>query len=88
MPCMGECVASVVACYMYTHDALCAAVRLMLEALITFLPTPAEGAVGSLTCSDDQRRKLAREVSLVSMLWVCVLATLTRAITIRGCHAM
>lgn len=34
----------------------------MLEALITFLPTPAEGAVGSLSYSDDERRKLAQEV--------------------------
>ena len=36
-------------------------VRLILEALISFLPTPADGALGALDWSSAERRKLARE---------------------------
>lgn len=36
-------------------------IRLMLEALISFLPTKGEGAVGALDYSDEERKKLAIE---------------------------
>jgi ubiquitin-conjugating enzyme E2 J1 len=35
--------------------------RTALTALIAFFPTPGEGALGSLTTSDEQRRRLAQE---------------------------
>ena len=34
-------------------------IRLILEALISFLPTPADGAIGALDWSAEERRKLA-----------------------------
>ncbi len=42
-------------------------VRTILEALIVFLPTPGEGAVGALDWPDDERRRLAKE----SVKWCC-----------------
>ena len=36
-------------------------IRLILEALISFLPTPADGALGALDYSPADRRKLAKE---------------------------
>ena len=38
-------------------------VRLILEALISFLPTPADGAIGALDWTPAERRKLAGESS-------------------------
>eukprot|EP00588_Corethron_pennatum_P026989 CAMPEP_0194326888 /NCGR_PEP_ID=MMETSP0171-20130528/38760_1 /TAXON_ID=218684 /ORGANISM="Corethron pennatum, Strain L29A3" /LENGTH=354 /DNA_ID=CAMNT_0039086641 /DNA_START=5 /DNA_END=1069 /DNA_ORIENTATION=+ len=35
-------------------------VRLILEALISFLPTPADGAIGSLSWTKTERRRLAK----------------------------
>lgn len=35
-------------------------IRLILEALIAFLPTPADGAIGSLNYTPEERRKLAK----------------------------
>ena len=46
------------------HFGTCAqawGVRLILEALISFLPTPADGALGALDWSSAERRKLAQE---------------------------
>jgi hypothetical protein len=39
------------------------AVRLILEALISFFPTDPKGAVGSLDWTPQERRRLAAEVS-------------------------
>lgn len=36
-------------------------IRLILEALISFLPTPADGAIGALDWTPEERRKLAKE---------------------------
>ena len=36
-------------------------IRLILEALISFLPTPADGAIGSLDWSKEERRRLAKK---------------------------
>ena len=36
-------------------------IRLILEALISFLPTPADGALGALDWTSEERKKLARE---------------------------
>ena len=36
-------------------------IRLILEALISFLPTPADGAIGALDWTSEERKKLARE---------------------------
>merc|ERR1719221_603316 len=36
-------------------------IRLILEALISFLPTPADGALGSLNWTSEERKKLAKE---------------------------
>ena len=36
-------------------------IRLILEALISFLPTPADGAIGALDWTSDERKKLALE---------------------------
>lgn len=36
-------------------------IRLILEALISFLPTPADGALGALDYSPEDRRKLAKQ---------------------------
>mmetsp|Transcript_9324 Transcript_9324/g.18462 ORF Transcript_9324/g.18462 Transcript_9324/m.18462 type:complete len:382 (+) Transcript_9324:81-1226(+) len=36
-------------------------VRLILEALISFLPTPADGAIGALDWTKEERKKLAKE---------------------------
>ncbi|KAL7516037.1 hypothetical protein ACHAWX_001095 [Stephanocyclus meneghinianus] len=36
-------------------------IRLILEALISFLPTPADGAIGALDWTKEERQKLARE---------------------------
>jgi ubiquitin-conjugating enzyme E2 J1 len=36
-------------------------IRLILEALISFLPTPADGAIGALDWTKEERVKLARE---------------------------
>jgi ubiquitin-conjugating enzyme E2 J1 len=43
------------------HTPCCAAwgIRLILEALISFLPTPADGAVGALDWSSNERKRLA-----------------------------
>lgn len=35
-------------------------IRLILEALISFLPTPADGAIGALDWSKDERKRLAK----------------------------
>jgi len=35
-------------------------IRLILEALISFLPTPADGAIGALDWSKEERRRLAK----------------------------
>ena len=40
----------------------------MLEALISFMPTPGEGAVGALDAAPDERRRLA---ALVRPRGVC-----------------
>lgn len=42
-------------------------IRLLLEALISFLPTPADGAIGALDWSPAERRRLAKE----SVNFVC-----------------
>ena len=34
-------------------------IRLILEALIAFLPTPADGAIGSLNWTPKERKRLA-----------------------------
>ena len=34
-------------------------IRLILEALISFLPTPADGAIGALDWSKEERKRLA-----------------------------
>lgn len=39
-----------------------AAVRTMLEAIISFLPTEGQGAIGALDWTPRERRKLAEEV--------------------------
>ena len=36
-------------------------IRLILEALISFLPTPADGAIGALDWTKEERQKLAKE---------------------------
>ncbi|KAL7535549.1 hypothetical protein ACHAXR_006561 [Thalassiosira sp. AJA248-18] len=36
-------------------------IRLILEALISFLPTPADGALGALDWTSEERKKLAKE---------------------------
>jgi ubiquitin-conjugating enzyme E2 J1 len=36
-------------------------IRLILEALISFLPTPADGAIGSLDWSSTERKRLAKQ---------------------------
>jgi len=36
-------------------------IRLILEALISFLPTPADGALGALDWTSEERKKLARK---------------------------
>uniref|UniRef100_A0AC34QE17 UBC core domain-containing protein n=1 Tax=Panagrolaimus sp. JU765 TaxID=591449 RepID=A0AC34QE17_9BILA len=38
-----------------------------LVALIAFMTTPGQGAIGALDCSDQQRRKLAKD----SLKWCC-----------------
>jgi Ubiquitin-conjugating enzyme len=42
-------------------------IRLLLEALISFLPTPADGAIGALDWTSAERKRLARE----SLNFVC-----------------
>jgi ubiquitin-conjugating enzyme E2 J1 len=42
-------------------------IRLILEALISFLPTPADGAIGSLDWSSQERKRLAT----ASQSWKC-----------------
>lgn len=42
-------------------------VRTLLTALIAFLPTKAEGAIGAIDMSDNERRQLARQ----SRTWYC-----------------
>lgn len=42
-------------------------VRLILEALIAFLPSPADGAIGALDWSSAERKRLAKE----SVNWSC-----------------
>merc|ERR1711862_467790 len=36
-------------------------IRLILEALISFLPTPADGAIGALDWTKEERRRVAKE---------------------------
>lgn len=36
-------------------------IRLILEALISFLPTPADGAIGAIDWTSEERKKLAKE---------------------------
>jgi len=36
-------------------------IRLILEALISFLPTPADGAIGALDWTSEERKRLAKE---------------------------
>mmetsp|Transcript_7602 Transcript_7602/g.16160 ORF Transcript_7602/g.16160 Transcript_7602/m.16160 type:complete len:330 (-) Transcript_7602:258-1247(-) len=38
-------------------------IRLILEALISFLPTPADGAIGSLDWTKEERKRLAKKSS-------------------------
>lgn len=40
------------------------AVRLILEALISFMPTPGEGAVGAIDMPAEDRRILAQQVRI------------------------
>eukprot|EP00043_Microstomoeca_roanoka_P027003 m.13282 g.13282 ORF g.13282 m.13282 type:complete len:327 (-) comp7208_c0_seq1:106-1086(-) len=42
-------------------------IRTVLVALMAFLPSPSRGAVGSIDCSKEERRKLARQ----SVTWTC-----------------
>ncbi|KAG7362196.1 ubiquitin-conjugating enzyme [Nitzschia inconspicua] len=42
-------------------------IRLILEALISFLPTPADGAIGALDWSSKERKRLAK----ASQSWKC-----------------
>ncbi|OQR90751.1 ubiquitin-conjugating enzyme E2 [Achlya hypogyna] len=42
-------------------------VRLILEALISFMPTKGEGAIGALDFTAEERKKLAKE----SVVWSC-----------------
>jgi len=42
-------------------------IRLILEALISFLPTPADGAIGALNWSSKERKRLAKK----SVEWCC-----------------
>lgn len=44
-------------------------IRLILEALISFLPTPADGAIGALDWSSTERKRLAAK----STSWQCAL---------------
>lgn len=51
-------------------------VRLILEALISFLPTPGNGALGSLDWTPDERKALATE----SREWECAKCGLAKAL--------
>lgn len=42
-------------------------IRLILEALISFLPTPADGAIGALDWTSEERKKIAKQ----SQTFVC-----------------
>ena len=42
-------------------------VRLILEALISFMPTKGEGAIGALDLSADERKRLAKLVRVVEI---------------------
>eukprot|EP00536_Pseudo-nitzschia_multiseries_P008240 jgi/Psemu1/66422/estExt_Genemark1.C_2070029 len=42
-------------------------IRLILEALISFLPTPGDGAIGALDYKPEERRRLAK----LSQTWCC-----------------
>jgi ubiquitin-conjugating enzyme E2 J1 len=42
-------------------------IRLILEALISFLPTPADGAIGALDWKPEERKRLAKQ----SQQWSC-----------------
>ncbi len=37
-------------------------VRTILEAVISFFPIESEGAIGSITCSSEMRKRFAKEV--------------------------
>ena len=43
-------------------------VRLILEALISFMPTNGEGAIGALDFSADERKRLAKLVRVVGIV--------------------
>lgn len=46
----------------------CLVVRTMLEALISFLPTEGEGAIGALDWTPEERKKLAVEVAMLLII--------------------
>jgi ubiquitin-conjugating enzyme E2 J1 len=48
-------------------------IRLILEALISFLPTPADGAIGALDWTAEERRKLAKESAKFHCPACCVM---------------
>ena len=50
-------------CFLVNWDILYCVVRLILEALISFLPSKGEGAVGALDYPVNERKKLAIQVS-------------------------
>ena len=45
-------------------------VRTILEAIISFFPVESEGAVGSLCCSSELRKRFAKEVD--SILFIII----------------
>mmetsp|Transcript_2217 Transcript_2217/g.2846 ORF Transcript_2217/g.2846 Transcript_2217/m.2846 type:complete len:298 (+) Transcript_2217:273-1166(+) len=51
-------------------------IRLILEALISFLPTPADGAIGALDWTSQERKRLAKE----SVKFCCARCGVVRAL--------
>jgi hypothetical protein len=47
-------------------------IRLILEALISFFPTPGEGAIGALDWRPEERAKLADLHTALSKVWTAV----------------
>ena len=51
-----------------SFDIYLTAVRTMLEAIISFLPTEGQGAIGALDWTPRERRQLAEEVGRLASL--------------------
>lgn len=62
--------------------ALLPLVRLILEALISFMPTKGEGAIGALDFSPDERRRLAKQVRYVVARLLGMLSTHSSCVTV------